>query len=388
MKICYVISTVNVAGGANRSLLDMIPYIQKAGNECHVLGSAPGTMKKAVEDLGARYHVIPFSTYVKAGNNYRQLKRDAINIYGKKRIQQFLKNNRIDLLHNNSLPTGTGMSAALAAGIPYICHIRENIWSGLGMEFSNPTKIKKIIKNAEKVITISKYIEKSYMSFEPCGEYITIHDGIKISDYLTYREIFTNSEIHMGIIGAINPQKGQREAVEAIKSLRESGYNNIYLDIIGKDFIWKGNTNYATELREYVEDGKMDYIHFIDPIEDIGELKRRRSYYDINIICSNSEGLGRTTIESMLSGSLTIAAEAGATPEILEDMKYGLLYKSGNANDLAKKIEYAINHKNEMKKIAREAQNYAKTTFDIEEYSKKILMIYNTTQSKKASYEK
>ena len=63
MKICYVISTVNIAGGANRSLLDLLPYVIDAGHECTILACAHGSMEDAARDLGIPYKVIPFSTY-------------------------------------------------------------------------------------------------------------------------------------------------------------------------------------------------------------------------------------------------------------------------------------------------------------------------------------
>ena len=149
------------------------------------------------------------------------------------------------------------------------------------------------------------------------------------------------------------------------------------MDIIGDDGLWNGSRKYAQNLKEYVVENKLNYIHFIPAIEDSQKLKERRDLYDINLVCSNAEGLGRTTVESMLSGSLTIAANAGATPEIMNNNEYGLLYESGNSVDLADKIEYAILHKKDMERIAREAQEYAKNRFSIDSYANQILSLYD-----------
>lgn len=377
MKICYVISTVNVAGGANRSLLELLPYVIDAGHECTILACAHGSMENAAKKLGVSYKVIPFSTYVETTTLYRKIKRRAANFYGKYAIERFLRKEGFNLLHNNSLPTAVGMDAALSVKMPYICHIRENIWTGLGMRFYCPNRVRKIIQGAAKVITISDYISKSYSGFASSNNFTIINDGLCIDDYYSQRNIFVDSVIKLGIIGVINPQKGQREAVEALEILHHRGLSNIELDIIGDDGLWNGSRKYAQNLKEYVVENKLNYIHFIPAIEDSQKLKERRDLYDINLVCSNAEGLGRTTVESMLSGSLTIAANAGATPEIMNNNEYGLLYESGNSVDLADKIEYAILHKKDMERIAREAQEHAKNRFSIDSYANQILSLYD-----------
>ena len=381
MKICYIISTVNVAGGANRSLLELLPFIVEAGHECTVLGCAHGSMEKAVRKLGAHYKVLPFSSYVKAPTLKKRIKRQIANVFGKYAIAAYFGFQRFSIVHNNSLPTAVGMDVAKLLNIPYICHIRENVWDGLGMEFYCPNHIKRIVTKASCVITISDYINRAYNTSFPNDNYIVMKDGINVDDYYSCREIFQSQIVRIGIIGVINPQKGQREAVQAIEILHEKGFYNIELDIIGDDGLWNGNRDYARLLRADIDRKAIDYIRFIPAIEDLGKLKKQRDHYDINLICSKAEGLGRTTIESMLSGALTIAADAGATPEIIKSLENGLLYKCGNARDLASKIEYAINHKEEMRKLAYKGQEFAAQEFSIDRYATTILQVYDSILS-------
>ena len=115
----------------------------------------------------------------------------------------------------------------------------------------------------------------------------------------------------------------------------------------------------------------------MEPIGDLAELRDLRSHQDINLICSSAEGLGRTTIESMLSGSLTIAADAGATPEIIEDRVSGLLYKSGEVDNLTECIEWALNNRVKAVAIAEKGQKIALERFSIEKYAAKVEDIYS-----------
>lgn len=385
MKICYVISTVNQAAGANRSLLDMLPFIMEAGHECHVLACAHGTIEEALHKLGVAYHVLPFTTYVKAGSTYKQIKRQAINVIGKRMIRSFFESEHFDLIHNNSLPTAIGIDVANRLRIPYVCHIRENIWDGLGMEFYCPARVKEIIEEADSTIAISEYVNSAYSCFAPDANYSVINDGLVVENYYSKRDIFKSNEVKMGIIGVINPQKGQREAVEAVELVHKRGYSNVSIDIIGDNGLWKGTREYGIQLKEEVRNKGLNYIHFLPAIEDNDELRNKRNEYDINLVCSRAEGLGRITIESMLSGALTIAADAGATKEIVIDGQYGLLYESRNPKDLADKIIYAIEHQDKMKEIAMQSQAYAKEKFSVKAYADKILSIYDTIMRKKDS---
>ena len=376
MKICYVISTAEVAGGANRSLLDMINHVKKAGHECVVLGPAHGSMAEELIACGIEFKMIPFKNSVKFGNVVRNCAKYTLNLWEKQKIIKFYRNENIDLVHNNSFPTLVGMEAAYALGIPYVCHIRENIWSGLGMEFIKDSDGRRTIRNAGAIIAISDYIKKSYVEYESEGNYSVIYDGIRIDDYYEEKEILDDIIIRIGILGVINPQKGQEEAVKALEILKRRGYDKILLEIIGKDGTWNGNRAYAYNLKKYVNEKGLTSVTFIPAIDSINELKAKRRAHDINLICSRAEGLGRTTIESMLSGNLTIAANAGATPEIVKHMDNGLLYECGNPEDLADKIEYAINNRITMKKIAKNSQRYAVDRFSIEKYTDQVIELY------------
>ena len=64
-----------------------------------------------------------------------------------------------------------------------------------------------------------------------------------------------------------------------------------------------------------------------------------------------------------------------------------MLYESGNTEDLAAKIEYAINHKPEMKQIAKDSQIYARDRFSIENYASQMLSLYDSMLSQKDVYE-
>ena len=55
-----------------------------------------------------------------------------------------------------------------------------------------------------------------------------------------------------------------------------------------------------------------------------------------------------------------IGADAGANPELIQDGVNGLLYKSGDIQDLKEKILWCIQNKTKAKEIGKKSMNYAK----------------------------
>jgi glycosyltransferase involved in cell wall biosynthesis len=61
------------------------------------------------------------------------------------------------------------------------------------------------------------------------------------------------------------------------------------------------------------------------------------------------ETFGRVAIESFAKGTPVIASRIGALAEIVSDMRTGLLFETGNSEDLAEKLAWCFHHPDELK---------------------------------------
>ena len=73
------------------------------------------------------------------------------------------------------------------------------------------------------------------------------------------------------------------------------------------------------------------------------------------------------TVEGMRSGLIVIGSNTGGTVDIIQDGYNGYLYQQGNSTDLADKIQYVIEHENEALCIAKNAIEFTKTHFTVEQ---------------------
>lgn len=98
-----------------------------------------------------------------------------------------------------------------------------------------------------------------------------------------------------------------------------------------------------------------------------------RSQMDMELICSQYEGFGRSTVEGMMSGLTVIAADCGATPEILRDRETGFLYPPGDLDRFVELIATLAEDAALRDRVGRAAQKDAIERFTLERYAAQVV---------------
>lgn len=370
MKVCYVTHLPNLTG-ASQSLLDILSKLDKDKVEAVVLLGKHGPLEEELNKLGIRYKIISYFPEVKNKRNFIiNLMKIFANRITLPKIIKFYKEEGFDLIHNNSFLAGVGMEAAYKADIPYICHLRDFVWEDHKIKLLNEKKQYFYLSHANSAIAISNIIREKFQPMAEKTHFETIYDGIDISKYLNKnKKILYDKKVNLILAGRIAPGKGQLEAIKSMEELAGRKITNVRLQIIGG----VGDESYASEIKNYVTSHKLDNVEFIEFTNDLYGL---RAECDIGLVCSSAEAMGRVTLENMLTGCLTIGADAGATKELIRDGVTGLLYEQGNYTDLANKIIYAMENREVIREIAIKGQEYAVREFDSENYNDKLYELY------------
>ena len=135
--------------------------------------------------------------------------------------------------------------------------------------------------------------------------------------------------------GRLTEWKGQELFLEAINlANKELGHEAFYAVILGSD---QGRKIYKKKLMRLVEQYRLNnQIRFVD-----GCKKMPVAYKISNIIVSASiepEAFGRISVEAQSMEKPIIASNIGGSNETIIDNKTGILFKSGSAESLSKKI--------------------------------------------------
>jgi len=103
-----------------------------------------------------------------------------------------------------------------------------------------------------------------------------------------------------------------------------------------------------------------------------------------------SEGLyetfGLVAIEAFACGLPVIASRAGAMEEVVCDGKTGLLFRPGDAEDLASKVNWAWAHPEELKRMGRAARLEYETKYSSEKNYPMLMTIYESVMNHRKSY--
>lgn len=205
----------------------------------------------------------------------------------------------------------------------------------------NQTRVKKEkIKVIPLGVEIQKYVRPSYSKLEARQKLGLSQDAIIV-----------------GIMGRIDPLKGQFFLLQAIRNIRTLNIP-IELLIVGEptigeaeslsylesmiNFIMRENLTEAIHLRGYTSDVNLFY-----------------NAIDVFALASKAETYGMVTIEAMLSGVPIIATNTAGTPEILKYGELGSLYNPDDMDDFSVKLINMVVNLDDWKIRAKRSRSYA-----------------------------
>ncbi len=372
MNILYVCHDSGLYG-ASKSLLDLIDALKEYNVTPYIILPYPGPMEKELIRRRISYYIVKYyknSRPVGEGNIVEETLNELKKLLTVKQVIHLVRKWKIDIIHTNNLCTDIGAMVSLIEHIPHVWHIREFMEEDFGIELYNKRKMKYLVNKADSIILISKAIYGKYKRLYHKDRMKVIYDRVSFEDYhLSNDKFFEGESLNLLICGAISKQKGQMEAVKAVDYLWKQGIQNIRLSIVGR-----GKKEYMAEIKNYIKANQLQEVITIYGFKK--DLRNFRESSDLALMCSKSEGLGRVTIESMLSEVLVIGSDTAATKELIHHGVTGYLYKYGDHIDLANQIIYAMGHKEEVKKIKSTAKDFATRTFTSKASVEQVYRIY------------
>lgn len=199
-------------------------------------------------------------------------------------------------------------------------------------------------------------------------------------DKVEVKSVFTiEGKVRIVQVGRLmHSVKGQDILIDAIRLLvKERGIENIHVDIIG-------DGDSKTFLQKQIKSNGLDKFVDILAAKDRRWLYPNLKNYHMLIQPSRMEGFGLTVIEGMAAKLPVIVSNIHGPKEIVCDGKYGELFESENAIDLANKIEKLISEY-EQNKIAlkvEEAYSHARHSYSMDKMIRDYSEVYQNFYEK------
>lgn len=342
--ILYVTHETDV-NGASKSLCSLIKKIEEK-YDIHVLVRAEGGILEILKTLKCNIIIKPYYLDVEPvgfNNTVSRMKwlvrvarykvlRNRENEKTVREMVQYVKDNNISLIHTNSSSTFIGIKIAKGAGIPHIWHFREFLEEDFNLRpMIGWNSFYQLASTSEKIICVSKSVLQKYKNHINT-DMVCIYNGLETVQEIP--EKTSHKEINLLQAGVLSAGKGTDIAVKAVRLLHETGYTNVHLFLAGR-----GNLDFCKDDYQHVS----EYVHLLGYVKDLPQLRKEKNI-DIELVCSKSEAFGRGTIEAMAFGNAVIGSDSSGTQELVQDHITGLLFKQGNAQDLASKILLLINN--------------------------------------------
>ena len=374
MKVLLV-SAHSVISGANKSMCVLAEYLIKRGCDVTIALRKQGDIIQEIESRGLNYIVLRnYNWTVPVSHNTISstiLKKSIANMLEKRKIKKFLKKEKFDIVHNNSISSFLVAECAEELGMQVIWHFREFLEEDHGLTISKLYHPENLINKANAGIAISSSILDKYKKKYTLPIQL-IYNGIEYADFWCERDILVRDKISVAVIGRVCEGKNQLEVIKALLWLKNQGINNIELHLIGEK---EEHSDYYKKIISYLgTEAKVikDRVYFDGVISDIASEYRK---LDIVIVPSVSEAFGRVAVEAMYSGCYVIGANTAGTAEVL-NKKYSELYELGNVSELGSILSRVINNQAEIRMKAKQAQEYAVNTFTAEKNAEHIYELY------------
>jgi glycosyltransferase involved in cell wall biosynthesis len=104
---------------------------------------------------------------------------------------------------------------------------------------------------------------------------------------------------------------------------------------------------------------------------------------DIFVSCSSSEAFSNAILEAMACGCCVVGSRVGGTPELIGEDERGLLFRMGDAGDLAEKLTTLIGNEQLRRQLGTHAADFATEKLNVSVAVKRMMEIYESVLYRK-----
>lgn len=344
MNILFLDQFSNTGGG-QRSLLDLLPAVREQGWSARVAIPGPGSYSDQLQHIGVPVEWIPCGPYTngqKGLGDFARYAREMPAMF--KRISALATEHGTDLLY----VTGPRLlpAAALVArrrGLPLIFHCHHRVmqhfavWAaGQALRWTNAEVIACCRFAAEP---LKHYVREERLRIVYNGVSAVAPPG---------RSPTAARPTRIGVIGRIEPEKGQLEFIAAAKLLRTE-FRNVQFVIVGAPML--SSDDYLRRVREASRGLPLEFLGWQDDIRAVF------AKLDLLVVPSAAiDSTPRVIPEAFAARVPVVAFPAGGIPELIEDDSNGFLARDNSPEALASRIRGVLfMPSGEIRKVTRRA---------------------------------
>lgn len=325
MRILVTVPWAERLGGAEAMLQAILDGAQEARHEVELVFFESGPWPEELRAKGFRVEVL-------AAGRLRQAHRWIATVF---RLARIFRRRQPDLILDWAAKTHLyGAPAAVLAGM------RERvIWwqQAIPMRRFWGIDVAATLLPAAAIGCYGRAAAQAQAKLWPSRRTFVVHAGAPVPEpYTGPAPLQLPREVPIvGLVGRLQPWKGQDRLLRAQALLRERGHS-LHLVIVGGDS-WGLSPQYASSLPSLAERlGLAGAVTMTGEVPDAGPYIAQM---DVLLNASDPEPFGIVLLEGMARGVAVVAVDSGGPGEFIADGKTGMLARSGEPEALADALE-------------------------------------------------
>jgi len=372
MKILYVITKSNW-GGAQRHVFDLATAMKAKGHEVMVALGGDGMLKQRLDAAGI------FTFSISSMGRDISVSKDTGSF---RAIYTILKNKKPDVIHLHS-PKAAGLGSLAGR----LLRTKLIVTTVHGWSFNEPRAwyaraviaffswITLILSHTTILISDKDYKQallfpwvKQKIALIPLGiatpTFVSV-DGAK-QHIAKLLNIDTTKRVMIAAIAELHRNKGLEYLVKAVKVVVERHPQVLCLII--------GDGEDRAALTALIAALKLENHVYLPGF--MGEAAEYLKAFNVFVLPSRKEGLPYVLLEAGSASLPVVATTVGGIPEIVEDMKSGILVQPKNSRELAHALTFMIEHPEERRKFGNALKERITTKFGLEKMLEAVEKLY------------
>lgn len=223
---------------------------------------------------------------------------------------------------------------------------------------------REIVNHNLGIYAVSVNAKRNFMkNVMPCNIGI-LHYGIPDAGIC---KSFGDNEgrLNFAVIGAVYPVKQQLFFLQTISQMGKMETEQMNIFVIGKSFH-----------KEYFEK-VCGMAKQLERVSMVGELNRQEmdlAYRSIDVVVVPSvyETMSIVATEAMMRGKICIVSDSTGIAEYITSGENGFVFRNENAEDLAEKMSWCIEHRDRLPCIGRRARSVYEEHFSMERFGDRL----------------
>ena len=316
-----------------------------------------------------------------------------------KELWTIIRRERPDIFHVNSSKAGI-----MGALVGRILRVKKIVFTAHGWAFNEDRPIYQrvalkwmhwlTIVFSHATIAVSQNIKDAFKGWlRVDGKIVVIHNGVKsdtsygksgarqalVGMFPQLKTALTNKNIFwVGTIAELHPVKNLDVALQAIKLLvsNMSDKDSAPAKPANQHFLYTimGEGRERTRLENIIAKlGLSEHVFLLGHVADAFQYIKA---FDAFLLPSRSEALAYVILETGMQETPVIATAVGGIPEIIDDMKSGVLVLPGKSAEIAHAIRFYADHSDTAREYAKALNEKVKRDFSLEKMVKETEMVY------------